>query len=46
MQKIMISIAGLLLASARVRAECVMHRYARVRVHQDDSYSSNAGGWN
>jgi hypothetical protein len=46
MQKIIVSIAGLLLAAARVRAECVMHRNARVPVQQDDLYSSNAGGWN
>jgi hypothetical protein len=46
MRDVVISIAALLLAAARMRAETVMQRYAKVRVHQDGSYTSNAGGWN
>lgn len=44
MRNLIISIAGLLLAAARVRAECIMHRGAHL--HQEELYSSNAGGWN
>lgn len=46
MRNTIISIAGLLLAAARLRAESIMLRCAEARVHQDKSYSSNAGGWN
>jgi hypothetical protein len=46
MQKLMIVVAGLLLAAARSRAEQVMHRVSAARVRQTDVYSSNMGGWN
>ena len=46
MQNIMITIAGLLLAAARVRAESMMQRCADVRINRNEAYSSNAGGWN
>jgi hypothetical protein len=46
MRNLIISIAGLLLAAARVRAECVMHDCGSSSSHKDGLYGSNAGGWN
>jgi hypothetical protein len=46
MKKIMIAIAGILLAAAKTRAEHVIRTHAGARIQKDEVYSSNAGGWN
>ncbi len=46
MRNLIISIAGLLLAAARVRAECVMDQYGGSSTRHVEPYGSNAGGWN
>lgn len=46
MRNIILSIAGLLLATARVKAECFMPRNSDACAREDELYTSNAGGWN
>jgi hypothetical protein len=46
MKQIMTAIAGILLAAAKDRAECVLRTQAEARKSHDEEYRSNAGGWN
>jgi uncharacterized MAPEG superfamily protein len=46
MKRILIAIAGMLLAAARARADQVMRTHAEPRTPRDEVYTSNAGGWN
>jgi hypothetical protein len=46
MKQLLTAITAMLLGAARGRAEQVMRTHAAARIHQDEIYSANAGGWN
>ena len=46
MNKLLSAIAATLVARARARAELAMRKQAEVRTRPQESYTSNAGGWN
>ena len=46
MKQLFNTIARRLLAHAGARAERAMHKQAQVRMPHQESFASNAGGWN